>query len=233
MAESDVVGLFFKDQEAGYFVEVGANDPVRSSQTWHLEQRGWSGVLIEPIPELCEKLREKRPRSQVVQAACGPPEHSGMADLFVSPGLARSTLKKDMAKRAKGEDRVEKVKVVTLDEVLDSAKLPQLDFISIDVEGLQYDVLRGFALSVHQPRLLVVEDHLTDLKTHCWLKKNGYRLVKRIVRNNWYIPKDHEFNFPSTLERIMLWRKVYLNTPLRKLRYAIRRIGKRWLGGML
>ncbi len=66
MAEQRLVQLFFGELREGYFVEVGANEPKRSSQTWHLEQRGWHGVLVEPIPELCEDLRKNRPSSIVV-----------------------------------------------------------------------------------------------------------------------------------------------------------------------
>ena len=46
------------------FVEVGANDPERYSQTWALEQRGWTGVLVEPLPDLAKKLREQRRAQQ-------------------------------------------------------------------------------------------------------------------------------------------------------------------------
>ena len=73
MAEQRLVQLFFDKPKAGYFVEVGANEPKRFSQTWHLEQKGWRGILVEPIAELCEELRKHRPGSIIVQAACGAP----------------------------------------------------------------------------------------------------------------------------------------------------------------
>jgi hypothetical protein len=60
----------------GFFVEVGAFHPVFLSQTWMLEQRGWDGLLIEPIPAQAEHLRRDR-RARVFQVACGNPQQHG------------------------------------------------------------------------------------------------------------------------------------------------------------
>src|SRR5262245_25285955 len=60
----------------GYFVEVGANDPRERSQTWLLEQSGWTGVLIEPQPHLAADLRLRR-KAKVFQVACSSPENAG------------------------------------------------------------------------------------------------------------------------------------------------------------
>jgi len=72
---------FFKKRPQGVFVEVGANHPTRESQTWYLEQQGWTGVLIETNPDLFRLLCEHRPRSRSVQAAVGPQE--GEVELFL------------------------------------------------------------------------------------------------------------------------------------------------------
>jgi hypothetical protein len=55
--EQQLVRRFFGDARSGFFVEVGANRPQEQSQTWHLEQLGWSGVLIEPRPTLPRSFR--------------------------------------------------------------------------------------------------------------------------------------------------------------------------------
>jgi len=57
--ETRLVAAFFGNIK-GYYVEVGANDPRERSQTWHLEQQGWTGVLIEPQPDLAATLRAER-----------------------------------------------------------------------------------------------------------------------------------------------------------------------------
>ena len=66
----------FGKKTDGVFLEAGANHPTSLSQTYLLEKRGWTGVLVEPVPECCEKLRAERAGSQVFQNALGSPEQS-------------------------------------------------------------------------------------------------------------------------------------------------------------
>ena len=73
--EMRLVGAFFGDIK-GYFVEVGANEPRERSQTWFLEQAGWTGVLVEPQPDLAVQLRAKR-KARVFEVACSSPENAG------------------------------------------------------------------------------------------------------------------------------------------------------------
>lgn len=226
-AERHLIRLFFSNAATGRYVEVGANDPKVFSQTWHLEQLGWTGVLVEPIPELCDRLRAARPDSTVVQAACGRPEDRGTGSFAVAADQAQSALQRDRLDFRTDIQRVENVSVVTLDDILDKHAGPPLDFVSIDVEGMQLDVLRGFSLVRHRPRLLLIEDHLTDLATHRHIQNQGYRLVKRTGLNNWYVPRQTLFTLTSSREKLKLWKKIHLSTPFRRLRFALRRGLKR------
>jgi FkbM family methyltransferase len=227
MAEQLLVRLFFENVGEGYFVEVGANDPVHSSQTWHLEQRGWRGILIEPIAELCENLRSSRVGSIIVEAACGAPEHRGQVQFYIADGFSRSTLKTNAVSLNVSFKRTDFVNLRTLDDILEDIDPPTIDFVSIDVEGLQLDVLRGFSLHKYRPQLLLVEDHLYNLKTHRHLMKCNYRLVKRTTRNNWYVPREAPFKLSSWWERFLLWLKVWVRMPLRKLRVSWKRMRMR------
>ncbi|NBC10246.1 MAG: FkbM family methyltransferase [Planctomycetes bacterium] len=225
-AERRLVRLFFGDKTAGTYVEVGANDPVAFSQTHHLEEHGWSGLLIEPIPELCDALRAQRPASTVVQVACGKPADRGQAEFAVAADHQQSALKRDQLDFQTDTQRTITVEVVTLDDVLDQHPTPTgepYDLVSIDVEGMQREVLEGFDLNRHRPRLLLIEDHLTDLRTHRHIKAKGYRLAKRTGLNNWYIPKGQPFTLASAGERFALWRKLYLRTWFRGLRFRLLR----------
>jgi FkbM family methyltransferase len=219
-AEQQLVRQFFGDLEAGFFVDVGASHPRDSSQSWHLEQAGWRGILVEPIPELCEELRRDRPRSITVQAACGAPEQRGRVEFHVADGYTRSALQRNAVSLTASFVRTDTVDLKTLDDILAEARPPKIDFVSIDVEGFQLSVLRGFDLQKYRPALLLVEDHLYDLKTHRYLARHGYRLAKRTVRNNWYVPRGTAFALTGPLERFLLWQKVWLRTPIRKLRMA-------------
>ena len=215
--EDRLVWDHFHRKPRGFFIEVGANDPINLSQTYLLEQNGWEGILVEPQAECCQRLRQVRPRSKVIQAACGAPAQKGKALFRIATSHDRSML----ATQTPDEDvtfaGTVEVDLITLDELLAERGDPKPDFVSIDVEGGELAVLQGFNLAKHQPGLLVVEDHVHHLRLHAYLRAQGYKLVKRTGSNNWYIPQ--EVAFPVGLaERWRLFRKMYLATPLRQLK---------------
>jgi FkbM family methyltransferase len=214
--------LAFFGRTPGFFVEVGANDPYAGSQTWHLEQRGWSGVLIEPLPELAKQLRQARV-AKVFAVACSSPENAGRRlPLHVAGRL--SSLDRDRMAPGSQPQTVIEVPIRTLDDVLGEAGAPQpLDFLSIDVEGHEIEVLRGFDFARWRPRLLLLEDHVGDLSKHRFVKSAGYRLVRRTDLNGWYVPINSPVHF-GWKERLRLLRKYYLGLPFRVLRNLSRRL---------
>jgi hypothetical protein len=98
----------------------------------------------------------------------------------------------------------------TLDDVLTEANAPRIDLLSLDTEGNELDVLRGLDLDRHRPRLILIEDKLYSLDKHRHLVAHGYRLVRRTMLNNWYVPRDEqELRMHRTVtERLRLWRKM-------------------------
>lgn len=205
----------------GYFVEVGANDPYQHSQTWHLEQRGWDGVLIEPQPALAERLKAER-RAQVFAAACSSPERAGRTVSLYVAG-AQSTLDRDSMSPGHRPDGVIDVPARTLDDILTEARSPApLDFLSVDVEGHEIEVLRGFDIARWRPRLILLEDHVVSLDKHRYLKARGYRLIRRTIFNGWYVPADQPVLI-GWRTRIEIMRKYYLALPVRWLRDRLRR----------
>ena len=101
----------------GYYVEVGANDPRERSQTWHLEQQGWTGVLIEPQPDLAATLRAER-KGKVFAVACSSPAKAGQELSLHVAGPLSSLDRRSMAPGATPE-KVIRVPVRTLDSILE------------------------------------------------------------------------------------------------------------------
>ncbi|MBC8309386.1 MAG: FkbM family methyltransferase [Planctomycetes bacterium] len=213
----------FLGENAGIFVEVGANDPFDLSQTWHLARIGWNGILIEPIPALCVELANKRPESTVIEVACGAPDSQEEATFTIAKDSGKSTLSKEFLDKRSQVDEHITVKICTLDSILEDQNVHQIDFVSIDVEGTQNDVLRGFSLLKWKPRLLLIEDHLLDLKTHKLISNQGYKLVKRTCFNNWYIPEGSIKPKTGGGEDRILRGKLR-RVPVRNLRFKIRRL---------
>src|SRR5262245_16709952 len=195
----------------GFFVEVGANDRVVGSQTWHLEQRGWRGVLIEPQPDLAERLRLGR-RASVCEIACTSPENAGRSmTLHVNGPL--SSLNRELAAIGVKPLRTIDVPTRTLDRALEESRAPApIDFLSIDVEGHTVEVLDGADLTRWRPRLVLIEDHVTDLRVHRHMVAMGYQWFRRTGLNSWYAP---EAQFISLFGRCQFVRKYYLGMPFR------------------
>ena len=218
--EQALVREFFGAMHPGYFVEVGANRPRQESQTWHLEQLGWTGVLIEPQPRLAEDLRRVR-TAQVFAVACSSPQNAGKRLRLHVAGALSSLDRERMAPGAEPE-RVIEVPARTLDEVLTDAGAPHgFDFLSVDVEGHELEVLGGFDFARWRPRLILLEDHVGNLARHRFLKAAGYRLIRRVENNGWYVPRD-AMTAVRPRERWNIVRKYYLALPFRMARNASR-----------
>ena len=225
--ESGLVWHFFGCAKQGFFVEVGANHPTELNQTWFLEQQGWSGLLVEPNPNLCELLCAQRPRSRTIQAAVGNEQQVGVVELFLGESHTHSTIKPLLGDPLTGAKI--RVPLRTLDSILSEADVGRIDFLSIDVEGMELAVLQGLDLKKYSPRLILLEEQRRDYKKHFYLRRHGYRLVKRTGLNNWYVPPDSpatagSLNTPA--ERWRLFRKMWLNMPFdngkRKLKNLLR-----------
>jgi FkbM family methyltransferase len=221
--ECDLVHLYFGRAKTGYYIEVGANEPKKSSQTWMLEQAGWTGLLIEPNPDLCDLLRKERPKSTVVQAACAGAADVGRAKFHIAKNNLHSSLSGSHADFNPDILRVIEVDVLTLDSIIQSNSSPRVDFLSIDVEGHQLSVLQGIDFKKHAPRLVMIEDHLTSYQTHLFMGKAGYKLAKRTGLNNWYIPAGEPFTLTSSGEKFSLFMKLWVRTPARALRAWMRK----------
>lgn len=193
----------------GFFVEVGAYEPITYSQTFHLEQAGWRGLLIEPVPTQAKKLKDVR-RAQVIAAACGSPEQHGRTLKLFCNGQQSSLVHQT--------DNPISVPVFTLDSMLARTRQRTVDFLSVDVEGAELDVLQGFSFSRYRPKLILLEDFAEDFTRHNFMRRQGYKRVRRTGNNSWYVPQQTHFAL-SFFDRLQLLRKYYLSVPFRKLRH--------------
>jgi FkbM family methyltransferase len=147
--------------EGGTFVEAGAHDGYTQSNTYHLERfRGWSGLLVEAIPELCDKAARRR-RAQVVNAALVPPADAGQP-----VKLHFGDLMSTMGDRMHAEGGLSNANMAgyevavtgrTLSSLIDDAGIGAPDLMVLDLEGRELGALQGLDLGRHAPTVLVVE----------------------------------------------------------------------------
>jgi FkbM family methyltransferase len=153
------------DKEGGVFVEAGANDGVNFSNTYYLERaRGWTGVLVEGIPDLYRACVRHRPRSRVFNCALVAPEDDGAQitmhysnlQSIVAGALPMEHVEAGLLSQ---QERTYEVQVPgrTLSSVLDEAGVTEVDLLVLDVEGYEPSVLRGLDLDRHAPAFALVE----------------------------------------------------------------------------
>ena len=201
----------FNARPSGFCIEVGAYDGGTLSNAYFLEQMGWHGILVEPIPPLAQKAVAARPRSRVICSAVSKKEKTGTARFTVANNVpVLSFLEADDEHRERclreGAQLVEiDVPVTTLDDILLAARKDpppsggpwaphrgwRIDLVSIDTEGCELDVLAGFDLDRFAPRVLVIEnDRPAGEAIEPYLEGRGYRKFHRQVINDFYIRED-------------------------------------------
>ncbi len=159
------------DLDGGVFIEAGANDGVRQSNTYYFERiRGWSGLLIEPVPELAAECRKNR-RASVIEAALAATDVPGATVELHVAGLM-STVVGAMGDAAATDRHIAaaleiqklvatrriRVPARSLSALIDAAGFTRpIDLLSLDVEGAELMALRGLDLGRHAPRFICVE----------------------------------------------------------------------------
>jgi FkbM family methyltransferase len=177
---------------SGVFIEVGATDGYTESNTYYLERfKNWTGVLIEPIPDLYKKCVKERPRSQVFNCALVSDDYPNDA-VVMKEGYLMSTVKGalgsdenahlEKARYFHGTDALEiSVPARTLTSVLKEAGVTDIDFFSLDVEGYEVNVLQGLDLDTYRPTFMLVEclddSKKKEIEKHLG---NKYEFIKKV-----------------------------------------------------
>lgn len=151
---------FFRDKREGVFLDVGANHYQNQNNTYFLEKElGWSGVAIDAQPEFGTDYATHRPRTRFVALFASDVADSSVT-FFVPLNnklVASSSGAFTVAEGAPGVPR--QVPTTTLTKVLDDAKIPRVDFLSMDIELAEPKALAGFDIERFRPALVCIEAH--------------------------------------------------------------------------
>lgn len=182
----------------GYYVDVGSADGVQISNTYLLDRMGWQGVCIDPFPRNMQQ-RTCQVFKQPVFAESGKKvQFRAAGDLG---GIAS-----DLGKYKKylNEAPMVEFTTATLDEILEKAKAPQwIDYMNIDVEGAEVDVLRGFSFDKHQIGALTIEHNFETEKREQirkLMESNGYVRVRSWEVDDWYVYRTLAPQYHTWLE---------------------------------
>lgn len=201
--EDRVLARVFEGRGAGFYVDVGAHHPRRYSNTFTFYQRGWSGINIDATPGSMTAFQKQRPRDTNLELAILNDRRRLRYFQFNEPAL--NTFSEELCARNSqlaGYHLVSTVELrgVPLCEVL-SQYLPQdvqhIDFLSVDAEGFDLEVLQSNNWSEFRPRLILVEmlNNLIDSAATdpvCqFLRSHNYHLFAKTVQTVFFISDEY------------------------------------------
>ncbi len=191
--EDIIIKNIFQKNYNGFYVDIGAHHPKRFSNTYLLYQKGWSGINIDPIPGM-KKLFKKRRRDININA--GISHEAGEIKYFMFQKGAVNTFEEGVALKQEakfGKPQIINVQVFTLKEVLDKyASGSKIDFMNIDVEGHELEVLNSNDWEKYSPKIIAIEDQELDIsnpsqsKTYKFLRETGYTLFNKLNYTAFY-----------------------------------------------
>lgn len=192
------LALAFAGQEHGFYIDVGAGHPVADNVSLWFYERGWSGLVAEPIAKLAALYPRIRPRDQVYEGLIG--RENGMVDFFHVDRLhGFSTTIQNHAEVAKdfGADyKRMQLPMMTLAKICEKYQITQIDFLKIDVEGAESDVLAGNDWTRFRPRVIVAEAVTPGKGEPAWdafepmLLANGYNFRLFDTLNRFYVAQE-------------------------------------------
>jgi len=193
--ETDLaIQKYFEEGYVGTCIDVGIGSGTERNNTYLFEKKCWTCLCIEPNPDLYKHMRMYR--RIALNLACGsydkrevpfyvytvePNNQEAISSLVVDQRLVDSH--KDIIQ----ETHVIKVEVKKLDTILSRINIEKIDFLSIDTEGTELDVLRGFDIERWRPKLFVIENNFNESSIKEYLSEFGYVLSERLGVNDFYL----------------------------------------------
>ncbi len=190
--EDMVLRRIFEKKERGFYVDVGAHHPKRFSNTYYFYKKGWRGINIEAMPGSIRIFNRIRPRDINLEMAISDGKKTLRYYVFNDPAL--SGFSKQLANQRTGQGAYKIIfekdlQSHTLTEVLDEhlPKGQEIDFLSVDVEGLDFEVLKSNKWDTYCPKVVLVESTGRSLEEimlsniYKLLRGNGYQLFAKTV----------------------------------------------------
>lgn len=209
---------FFDGKRNGFFIDVGAHDGISLSNSYVFEREAnWNGMCFEPHPNHYKALYKNRDCA-CFEMACVHDDSINRISFYADmrgkgylsgvnpdPGYVNKLL----ARVRRGFKSFKKITVdaTTVERVMGLFSFDQqIDFMSVDVEGTEIDVLYGTNLNKNRPRLLVVEANSKEQKEELdtFLETKGYLYAGSIAINGFYVTNEEDLNRIRNLKSVKI-----------------------------
>jgi len=198
--EDLIIDKILKRKKSGYYVDIGAHNPTRFNNTQRFYLRGWRGINIEPDPENFKTFKVKRKRDVNLNIGIG--RKKSRVNFYKFNPSTLSTFSTQTADNymQQGFQLVftKKVVIDRLSAILSRYSKRHIDFMSIDTEGLELDVLQSNNWRKLRPAIICIESHIDDFKRKkriwnkeipIYLENVGYKLYCDTGQNSIYVDK--------------------------------------------
>lgn len=193
-SEDQFINEYFNNKQTGVCIEIGAYNGVSGSNTLHFEEKGWTALCIEPIE--AEFLKCKQHRKWCYQCCMGETDSNEEKEFTIfhlnENVSAISSLEPDARLIESHKHLITNVstcmtKIRSCNSLLAELQFPtEIDFISIDTENTELNVLKGLDLNKYNVKLLVIENNYNEPFCEDYLKDYGYVKIHRIAVNDFY-----------------------------------------------
>ena len=150
-----LVDYIFKSKKKGFYIDIGCQHPISNSNTYLLNKRGWTGVNIDLDPKNIRLFNLERPKDINI-CKCISSNNSEKDLFFFHPGSPINSIEKKTIKN-KSNFTLRKIKTYTLNSILKDYKIENIDYLNLDVEGHEIDILRSFDIKFYKPKVVSVE----------------------------------------------------------------------------
>ena len=205
-AEEWIVRDFFRDKRNGVFVDVGAADHKRGSNTWFLEnQLGWSGLAVDAQDRYRADYEQHRPRTRFFTLFVSDRSDKRMR-LFLNENPELASWQQEFSARFGQVQGSTEVSTITLNDLLQAERVARFDFLSMDIELAEPKALAGLDLQRFRPQLVCIEAH-PEVRQQIldYFARNEYVVIGKYLRvdllNLWFMPAGSAVRpFPSVDE---------------------------------
>lgn len=199
--EDVILREIFKDKASGFYVDVGAYHPQKFSNTYFFYLKGWRGINMDARPGSMNIFNKIRPNDVNLEIPISDKSEVLTYYEFDEPAL--NSFSSDLSYKRNKETKYKiiaktELKTQTLESVLDE-NLPigqTIDFLNIDIEGLDFQALISNNWSKYQPKVILIEDldgsSFDNSKTYSFLIDKGYILIAKTLRTLIFKLKDLE-----------------------------------------
>jgi len=205
----DVLKLY-SNKRTGTFIEIGASDGKTLSNTYLLEQLGWKGICVEPIPKQFELLQKNRRSINVNKAVYNVSGEKIKFTVAISSLLSGITSEIDRHHSAKNNSSQILVETITLNDLIDQNNLPNfIEYLSLDTEGSEYEILKIVDFSKYTFGTIHVEHNYVMPRREqirSLLTLNGYIFLREQKWDDYYV--HNSMNVPPESPKFF-WSKKF------------------------